>query len=57
MTDLAHGYLGLDGLFSAEELALRDRVRAFVRERTDEVHTLIMGRAITGIPAFEQGAR
>ncbi|HEV8555249.1 MAG TPA: acyl-CoA dehydrogenase family protein, partial [Actinophytocola sp.] len=23
-------------------------------EGTDEVHTLIMGRAITGIPAFQQ---
>ena len=33
MTDLAHDYLALDGLFSAEELALRDRVRAFVDER------------------------
>ncbi len=33
MTDLAHDYLDLDGLFSADELALRDRVRAFVRER------------------------
>jgi glutaryl-CoA dehydrogenase len=31
--DLAHDYLDLDGLFSAEELALRDRVRAFVDER------------------------
>ena len=33
MTELAHDYLDLDGLFSAEELALRDRVRAFVDER------------------------
>ena len=33
MTDLAHDYLALDGLFTAEELALRDRVRAFVDER------------------------
>jgi glutaryl-CoA dehydrogenase len=32
-SDLARDYLGLDGLFSAEELALRDRVRAFVDER------------------------
>lgn len=30
---LAHDYLALDGLFTAEELALRDRVRAFVDER------------------------
>ena len=30
---LADDYLDLDGLFSAEELALRDRVRAFVDER------------------------
>ncbi|HEX8518010.1 MAG TPA: acyl-CoA dehydrogenase family protein [Pseudonocardia sp.] len=30
---LAQDYLALDGLFSAEELALRDRVRAFVDER------------------------
>ena len=30
---LALDYLDLDGLFSAEELALRDRVRAFVDER------------------------
>lgn len=30
---LADDYLGLDGLFSADELALRDRVRAFVDER------------------------
>ena len=30
---LAHDYLDLDSLFSAEELALRDRVRAFVSER------------------------
>jgi glutaryl-CoA dehydrogenase len=33
MTDLAHDYLNLDSLFSVEELALRDRVRAFVDER------------------------
>src|SRR5690349_24605721 len=33
MTDLRHDYLDLDGLFSAEELALRDRIRAFVDER------------------------
>lgn len=33
MSDLAHDYLDLDGLFSAEELELRDRVRAFVRDR------------------------
>jgi glutaryl-CoA dehydrogenase len=32
-SDLARDYLGLDGLFSAEELATRDRVRAFVDER------------------------
>jgi glutaryl-CoA dehydrogenase len=31
--DLANDYLALDGLFSADELALRDRVRAFVDER------------------------
>jgi glutaryl-CoA dehydrogenase len=30
---LAHDYLSLDSLFSADELALRDRVRAFVDER------------------------
>jgi glutaryl-CoA dehydrogenase len=33
MTDLAHDYLDLDGLFTSEELELRDRVRAFVQER------------------------
>ncbi len=33
MTDLAHDYLDLDSLLSAEEIELRDRVRAFVRER------------------------
>lgn len=33
MTDLAHDYLDLDGLFSAEELELRDRVRGFVDDR------------------------
>lgn len=33
MSDLAHDYLDLDSLFSAEELELRDRVRAFVRDR------------------------
>ena len=33
MTDLAMDYLGLDALLSAEELAWRDTVRAFVRER------------------------
>jgi len=32
-TRLAHDYLGLETLFSADELALRDRVRAFVAER------------------------
>ena len=32
MTDLAHDYLDLDGLFTSEELELRDRVRAFVQE-------------------------
>ena len=31
--DLALDYLDLDGLFTADELALRDRVRAFVDER------------------------
>jgi glutaryl-CoA dehydrogenase len=31
--DFASDYLGLDTLLSAEELALRDRVRAFVNER------------------------
>ena len=30
---LAHDYLDLYSLFSAEELALRDRARAFVSER------------------------
>ena len=33
MTDLAHDYLDLDSLLSAQEIELRDRVRAFVRER------------------------
>ncbi len=33
MTDLAHDYQDLDSLLSAEEIELRDRVRAFVRER------------------------
>ena len=33
MTDLAHDYLDLDSLLSAEEIELRDRVRAFVRAR------------------------
>ena len=33
MTELAHDYLDLDGLFSAEELELRDQVRRFVQER------------------------
>ena len=32
MTDLAMDYLGLDALLSAEELAWRDKVRAFVRD-------------------------
>jgi glutaryl-CoA dehydrogenase len=31
--DLSRDYLNLDSLFTAEELALRDRVRAFVDER------------------------
>ena len=33
MTDLAHDYLDLDSLLSAQEIELRDRVRAFVRDR------------------------
>ena len=33
MTDLACDYLDLDDLFTPEELALRDHVRAFVDER------------------------
>jgi glutaryl-CoA dehydrogenase len=33
VTDLAMDYLGLDALLSAEELAWRDTVRAFVRDR------------------------
>ncbi len=33
MTDLAHDYLDLDGLLTADEIALRDRVRAFVDDR------------------------
>jgi len=33
MTDLAMDYLGLDALLSAEELAWRDTVRGFVRDR------------------------
>lgn len=32
-SDLAHDYLGLDGLLSADELAWRSRVRGFVDER------------------------
>ena len=31
--DLAHDYLDLDGLFTPDELAVRDRVRTFVGER------------------------
>ena len=33
MKTMSDDYLDLDGLFSADELALRDRVRAFVDER------------------------
>ena len=33
ISDRARDYLNLDSLFTAEELALRDRVRAFVDER------------------------
>jgi hypothetical protein len=33
MTELAYDYLDLDGLFSADELEVRDRVRRFVQER------------------------
>jgi glutaryl-CoA dehydrogenase len=33
LPDLAHDYLGIDGLLSADELAWRDRVRGFVDER------------------------
>ncbi|MBV9450051.1 MAG: acyl-CoA dehydrogenase, partial [Streptosporangiaceae bacterium] len=33
MTDLAHDYLDLDSLLTADEQALRGRVRAFVDER------------------------
>ena len=33
MTDLAMDYLGLDALLSAEEIAWRDTVREFVRDR------------------------
>jgi glutaryl-CoA dehydrogenase len=33
MTELAMDYLGLDALLSAEELAWRDTVRGFVRDR------------------------
>ena len=33
LPDRARDYLDLDGLFSADELAVRDRVRAFVGER------------------------
>ncbi len=33
MTDLASDYLDLDSLFTAQELAVRDRVRGFVDER------------------------
>ena len=33
MTNLASDYLGLDALLSADELAWRDTVRAFVRDR------------------------
>jgi glutaryl-CoA dehydrogenase len=33
LSDLARDYLDLDGLFSAEELALRESVRCFVDER------------------------
>jgi len=33
MTDLATDYLGLDALLSAEEIAWRDTVRGFVRDR------------------------
>jgi glutaryl-CoA dehydrogenase len=33
LPDLAHDYLGIDGLLSADELAWRDRVRGFVDDR------------------------
>ena len=33
MTELAHDFLDLDGLLTPEELAVRDRVRAFVDEK------------------------
>lgn len=33
MTDLAHDFLDLDSLLSAQEIAMRDRVRGFVRDR------------------------
>ena len=33
ITDRARDYLNLDSLFTAEELALRDKVRAFVDQR------------------------
>jgi glutaryl-CoA dehydrogenase len=33
MTDLAHDFLDLDSLLSAAEIAVRDRIRGFVRDR------------------------
>ena len=67
MTDLAMDYLGLDALLSAGEIAGRDTPRSSVtrhlgahpgrhprlpRPPTPGFTALIMGRAITGIPAF-----
>ena len=47
MTELAHDYLDLDSLFSAEELALRDRVRAFVAGADPPEHRrLVRGRPL-----------
>jgi alkylation response protein AidB-like acyl-CoA dehydrogenase len=52
-----------DSLFSEEERQIRDQVRAWVEERylplverayegTHNIHTLVLGQAITGIAAF-----
>jgi len=56
-SDLAHDYLGLDGLLSADELAWRDGVRGFVDERirpriAEWYEAARFPRELVGIAAF-----
>ena len=57
-------FLGLEEMYTDEERAVRDVVRRWVDERvlpiieecayegTHDIHTLVLGQAVTGFPSY-----